>query len=298
MSGQHVNPDPPRAVRILHLGSGGRLGRLVGRAWAGRAGEGLSVRPQRRRADGAPPGALVWRPLEEPLPEIGPVDAVVDTQGVTRGDTAVLSRNVDLALAALEAGRRLGARVVLLPSSAAVYGAGPAREDAEPEPSSDYGRAKLAMERAVRGRGDVPFVLLRIGNVVGAESLVGGNAREAVLDRLPDGAAPRRSFVGPDGLARVLGGLARLAVRGRPLPEVLNVATPRPVGMEAMAEAAGLAWRHRPAPPGVIPEVALDTSRLEALLPGVAGPADPADMAAQWRGLAAASEPVAGEHRA
>ena len=285
MAGQHEDPRAEPAVRILHLGAGGRLGRLLGGAWRGPAGDGLTVIAQHRRRGEAPPGAVIWSPLEEPVPDPGPVDAVVDTSGVTRGDAAALGLNTALALAALRAGEALGARVVLLPSSAAVYGAGPAREDAEPEPASDYGRAKLAMERAASGRG---ATALRIGNVVGADALVGGNAGEAALDRLPDGAAPRRSFVGPEGLARVIAGLVRLAARGARLPEALNVATPRALGLEAVAEAAGLDWHHRPAPPGVIAEVALDTARLEALLPGAAGPADPADMVAQWRRARAA----------
>ena len=295
MRGQHEDHGAAQGVRILHLGASGRLGRLLARAWAGPAGAGLDVRPVWRRAEGAPPGALLWSPLDEPMPEAEPVDVVIDTAGVTHGDAATLSLNAGLAEAALAAAERLGARWALLPSSAAVYGAGPCREDAEPEPASNYGRAKLAMEHAVAGR---PATCLRIGNVVGADALVGRNEGSAVLDRLPDGRAPRRSFIGPEGLARVLAGLARLAARGQALPDVLNVATPEAVGMEALAEAAGFAWRHREAPPGVIPVVALDTARLEATLPGAAGPADPDAMVAEWRRLApAAAEPTSVEGR-
>ena len=286
MRGQHEDAGASRPVRILHLGASGRLGRLIGRAWQGPAGRGLDVRPQWRRAEGAPPGALLWSPLGGPPPETGPVDVVIDTAGVTQGDAAALARNADLALAALDAAARLGARWTLLPSSAAVYGAGPCHEDAAPEPLSDYGRAKLAMERAVAGR---PASCLRIGNVAGADALLGRNEGEAVLDRLPDGLAPRRSFVGPEGLARVLAALARLAAAGRTLPDLLNVAAPAAVGMEALADAAGLRWRYRKAPSGVIPVVALDTARLEALAPGAAGEADATAMVAEWRRLRAAT---------
>ena len=284
MAGQHGNPRARGPVRILHLGASGRLGRLVARAWAGPAGRGLAAIPQWRRADEAPDGALVWSPLEEPVPEIGAVDVVVDLAGVTGGEG--VGRNVDLARAALGAAERLGARWTLLPSSAAVYGAGPFGEDAPPAPLSDYGRAKLAMERMAAGR---PATALRIGNVVGADALL-GRPREgpAIIDRLPDGRGPRRSYIGPEGLARVLAALARRAAAGGAMPAVLDVATPRAVAMEALAEAAGLGWRHRPAPEGVVAEVALDTARLEALAPGAAGPADPAAMVAEWRRLAAA----------
>ena len=284
MSGQHANRDAARAVRILHLGASGRLGRMVSRAWAGPAGAGLDVVAQHRRAEGAPEGATIWSPLDGPPPDIGPVDVVVDLAGVVRGDAAALALNVDLARAAMEAGERLGARHVLLASSAAVYGAGPFGEDAEPEPLSDYGRAKLTMERAAAGR---PATCLRIGNVAGADALLGARRHGAVaIDRLPDGRGPRRSTIGPEGLARVLAGLARRAARGPTMPRVLNVAAPGVVAMEDLADAAGLEWHHRPAPAGVIAEVALDTARLESLLPGAAGPADAAAMVAEWRRLA------------
>ena len=284
MSGQHVNPGAPRAVRILHLGASGRLGRMVGRAWRGAAGAGLEVVPQVRRAEAAPDGALVWSPLAGPVPDIGPVDVVVDLTGVTRGAEAALALNVDLALAALAAGERLGARHVLLPSSSAVYGAGPFDEEAAARPLSAYGRAKREMERAVAGSA---ATCLRIGNVVGADALVGGNPDgTAVIDRWPDGRGPRRSFVGPEGLARVLAGLARRAAEGGAMPDLLNVAAPGVVAMEALADAAGMRWSQRPARPSALAEVALDTARLESLLPGAAGPADPEAMVAEWRRLA------------
>lgn len=287
MAGQHSKREGSGPVRILHLGASGRLGRLLARAWRGPAGGGLEVVPQWRRAAGAPEGALVWSPLDEPVPDrIGPVDVVVDTSGVTRGDPDALGLNVALARAALGAAERLSARRALLPSSAAVYGAGPFGEDAEPWPLSEYGRSKLAAERTVSG----PLATwLRIGNVAGADALLGGNpdGTAVVIDRLPDGRGPRRSYIGPEGLARVLGGLARRAAGGAALPPVLNVAAPGAVAMEALAEAAGLAWRHRPAPEGVIAEVALPTAQLESVLPGAAGPADPAAMVAEWRRLEA-----------
>ncbi len=303
MEGQHVNPTAAPRVRILHLGASGRLGRMVSRAFDGPAGRGIEVVAQLRRPQdaaegaaggGAVAGACVWSPLDGPVPDIGPVDVVIDLTGVTRGDREALALNVELALAAIAAAERLGARAVLLPSSAAVYGAGPCREDAAPAPLSDYGRAKLAMERAVAGRG---ATCLRIGNVAGADALLGGNpGGEAAIDRLPDGRGPRRSYVGPEGLARVLAGLARRAARGEAMPAALNVAAPGAVAMEDLARAAGLRWRHRPAAPGTIAEVRLDTARLEALVPGAAGPADPAAMVAEWRRLAGGA-PASAERR-
>jgi nucleoside-diphosphate-sugar epimerase len=275
MRGQHGTDHGAGAVRILHLGASGRLGRMVAAAWA--AEPGLSVVPQWRRAGEAPPGAAIWSPLEEPVPDIGPVDVVVDLSGAVRLDVSV---NAALAGAALDAAGRLGARWTLLPSSAAVYGAGPFGEAEDGRPLSDYGRSKREMERVAEGR---RATCLRIGNVAGACALLGAGPGARVIDRLPDGRGPRRSYIGPGGLARVLAGLARLAAGGAALPSRLNVAAPGVVAMEALADAAGLMWRHRPAPEGVVAEVALVTGRLEALLPGAAGPADPEAMVGEWR---------------
>ena len=275
MAGQWHERRGRGGVRILHLGASGRLGRMVSAAWA--RDPGLDVVAQWRRASEAPEGALVWSPLEGPVPEIGPVDAVVDLAGVVRGD---LGLNAALASAALDAADRLGARWTLLPSSAAVYGAGPFGEEDDPRPLSGYGRAKREVERLAAGR---RATCLRIGNVAGADALLGRGGEARVIDRLPDGRGPRRSYIGPAGLARVLAGLAAM---GPGLPPVLNVAAPRAVAMEALAEAAGRSWSHHPAPAGVLAEVELPTERLEALLPGAAGPADPAAMVAEWRGLA------------
>lgn len=61
-------------------------------------------------------------------------------------------------------------RLVLISSLAAAHparAAAPAREDDEPAPVSDYGRSKLAGERAVRDHARVPFVILRPAAVYG-----------------------------------------------------------------------------------------------------------------------------------
>ena len=130
--------------------------------------------------------------------------------------------------------------------------------------------------------------MLRIGNVIGADALIGGaDAAEVVLDPVPGQAGgPQRAAIGPVALARVLEGLAARALAGHALPDLLNIAAPGAVAMADLLQAAGLPWRYGPENPHVLARAAMDTSRLEALLPGLAGDGSAADMVAQWRSLA------------
>jgi len=167
--------------------------------------------------------------------------------------------------AAAEAALRLRAAgvagPVLLMSSAAVYGrlTAPLTED-RAAPAAAYGASKLAMEAAVAGLSGVSC--LRLANVAGADALFGSMAKGPVtLDRFESGLGPRRSYIGPLTLARAL-----LALRGMDLPPVLNLAQPGALAMETVLAAAGADWRWTPAPEGALPEVVLDTARLEAVL--------------------------------
>ena len=281
---------------ICVLGATGRLGRMLHRRWTG--GRIMTPAPviwQARQPAGE--GWLNWDPLAAPWP--GDVDlrggVVVNLAGVTGGDEAALAVNVDLGLAGCEAALSAGARHVFLCSSAAVYGrgrpdGGALSEDDAPAPANAYGAAKLRLEAAARDwaaqRGRPGVTLLRIGNVVGADALIGGaRAGHAVrLDPVPGRTSgPERSYIGPDGLARVLAGLAALALEGAPLPLLLNLAAPGAVGMAALLDAARLPWHWGPENPAVLPRVELDTTRLEALLPGVAGDGSAEAMVAEWR---------------
>lgn len=290
------------AVRLLVLGATGRLGRMLRMAWAAAPPAGLEPLWQTRRAPPPGGGWLCWDMLAAPPPGGLRADAVLCLAGVTRGALpADLAQNAGLARAALAAARAAGARHLLLASSAAVYGPGAAdaAESCPPAPVSAYGRAKLAAERAAAaaadrpGRGPGPaLTCLRIGNVAGADALLGGAApgRAVVLDRFPGGAGPLRSYIGPGGLARVLAALAWRAGQGAALPRVLNLAAPGAVAMADLLAEAGLAWRWRPAPPGAVARAVLDVSRLAALVAPPAGGA--AAIVADWR---AAGRPGRGE---
>lgn len=258
----------PKIPRVLVIGGSGRLGPLLRRAWA-RDAEDIPFIWQARREDafaglGGPD--LVFDPLGDGAAlaaAAGSADVVLCLAGVTAGEDAALAMNTALALAVL----RAAPGPVLLASSAAVYGAGPSAEDDAPQPLAPYGRAKLEMERAALATGRDDVVLLRIGNVAGADALLGRSfpAGERVLDVFADGHAPQRSFIGPIALSRALARLVRLVAAGVTVPQVLNLALPGACGMDDLLRAAGESWTPRPAPAGVIPVVELDVRRAVAL---------------------------------
>lgn len=285
------------------MGATGRIGTILRRAWPeiwpARRPVPPADAPDRPPAPAAGPAWQTRRPM--PGPGWVTVDPLSDPAGLARaaaGRAAILclsgvapgrggdmDDNIALALAALEAAARTGARV-LLASSAAVYGAreGLLSEATPPAPLSEYGRAKAGMERRAAARAaelGVPLSVLRIGNVAGADAILGGWRAGFVLDRFADGRTPRRSYVGPLTLARVLGVLAG---RGD-LPGVLNLAAPGLVEMGALLDAAGLGWTPRPAPDTAIAEVELDVTALRRLAGFDAAESDAPVMVAQWRAM-------------
>lgn len=272
------------AERIVVLGAGGRLGALLRGAWAGDP----AVIWHARTA----PAGLVWDMERTAPPPLSPGAApvVLCLAGVTKGDSAAMARNGALGMAALRAAQEWGARGVLLASTVAVYGAGRgvSAETDPPAPLAAYGAEKSRMEAAVQqSAAGMPVVALRIANVVGADALIGGNLGRVgpvVLDPVPgqpDG--PERSWIGPLGLARVLRGLCDLMAAGATLPPALNIAAPGVAGMAALLRAAGIDWHFGPENPAVLARAAVDTTRLEALLPGAAGPGGAQALIDDWR---------------
>lgn len=288
------------------MGASGRLGTVLRRHWHAPGRVVWQMRAEAAHALGLlrTRDLRLWAPLSQAPRAAGfpRVDVVLCLAGVVQGNAAELSANTDLALAALEAGRALGARRVLLASSAAVYGSasGLVDEAAPPRPITEYGRAKLDMERAAirwkaPRRGQWPaLTCLRIGNVAGADALLGGNvtslpmsrapvAGPVLLDRFADGHGPRRSYIGPLTLARVLATLVRHAAGGRYLPEVLNIAAPGAVAMADLLRAAGMAFAWQPAPASAVQEVGLDVALLARYCPLSAWAPDPCHPVREWQ---------------
>ena len=272
---------------MLIVGGSGNLGTVLRAGWPTDG----PVRPV-WQARGDKPGNWVRvSPLADPEAFARAARghaAILNLAGVVRGDPEALALNTDLALAAVEAAVRGGVARVLIASSAAVYGAAADRPDesAPCRPASPYGRAKLAMERAVGDRlargGGPETCLLRIGNVAGADQLLGrgddrGTRRLALA---ADGLPPRRSYLGPQALARAL---AALAVAPGRLPAVLNLSSRHAIGMETLLAEAGIGWTVHAADPPPIARVELDCSAAAALLPEGVLDQDAASVVADWR---------------
>ncbi|MDT8327310.1 MAG: NAD-dependent epimerase/dehydratase family protein [Roseovarius sp.] len=251
-------------ARCLITGSNGRLGQLLQRGWRGFAGPAPLWMARRGAAD------ILWSP-GQPIPTLPPIGTVIALWGRTSGSAAELSQNVELVAHAEALARASGAVRVLHFSSAAIYGAGrDLDETACPAPLNPYGHAKIAMEEAIAAlpRRAIRHCALRLANVVGADSLAGALApQEApiILDRFADGHGPRRSYVAPGDLARILHTLAALPANA--LPATLNVTGPVPIRMEDLARAARRPVVWRDAPDSACQEVTLDASRLAHLLP-------------------------------
>lgn len=245
-------------TRPVILGSTGHVGQALARVARG---------PALWHGRGDAP--LIWDMLAGPAPAMPGITGVVSL--VRGADTMT---EIALADAACTLAETHGVPV-LIASSQAVYGPGQGAltEDRTCAPTSDYGRAKLAMEQAVAGRA----TCLRIGNVVGCDMLLMNAAKGPVaLDQLPDGTSPRRAYIG----APVLWDVLHALLAAPALPPVINVAQPGLVAMADLLAAAGLDWTWRDGA-GALAEVALDVGLLQGFVPVLA--ATPAGLIAQAR---------------
>ncbi|OYU41338.1 MAG: hypothetical protein CFE33_04635 [Pseudorhodobacter sp. PARRP1] len=264
----------------LVVGASGRVGRLLARAW----GLGGVAPTLQHRGAGLASGLpqMAWQPLTEALPPPAQrFQAMIVLAGAVRGDLAL---NVQLTEACCAAAVQAGIGQVLLASSSAVYGVNggaPCREDTPTHPVNDYGRAKLEAEAVAdrwRARG-LAITALRIGNVAGADALLGGmqSGTPTRIDRFADGGSPVRSYIGPVTLADVLAKLL-----GQVLPPVLNIGAPNPVAMADLAQAAGADWHYQPAPTTAYQRITLDCAKLAQHYRFSENQSDAATMVAEW----------------
>ncbi len=273
-------PTPTGEPRqVLILGANGRIGHLLQRVWGTGQAFGLVPRWQARRADALEGFASSHHVLDIVADPAALIEAAkgADTLLVLAGVTPAPERtstdyaaNTSVALAAVRAAAAAGVPRVLLASTSAVYGAaaeGPQghTETGPVSPQNDYGQAKLDMENAARAAeaSGVTVTSLRIGNVAGADQLLGPGPRAVTLDVFPDGAGPRRGYLGPRALAHILATLIRHPAT---LPPILNVSARRTVDMVDLLRAAEMPFETRPAPLSLPSEVRLDIRTLEDLV--------------------------------
>ncbi len=256
---------------LVVLGAGGKLGRLLSRAWPADV-----VQFTRTELDLTDRGALTQA--------LSGARAVLCLAGVTHGADKPMSLNVTLAQHTLDAAAQANCGRVMLASSAAVYGRQPGSltEDTAPAPLADYGRAKVEMEQ-MAARHPHPNTCLRIGNVAGADAILGGWRPGFELDVLDSGTTPQRSYVGPRTLARVIHALAMVD----DLPPVLNVATPGVVAMGDLLDTAGLTWSPRTPKREITAKVTLDTARLSTFIEWQPQDSTAPGMVREWKELTA-----------
>ena len=279
----------------LFIGASGRIGRMLMAHWRQEPPKGMRIVAQSRHSQET--DVLVWSPLGGAnallawIDHHGPVDGMFVFSGVTPAPLAKLSDNATLAEACLSAAHVANIPTVLLATSSAVYGAGNGtamRETAPLQPANDYGRAKVAAEAVCAGwrANGTDVTCLRIGNVIGADALLLNAENASVasplrLDVFADGHGPRRSYIGPATLARVLAKLAS----SEQLPESLNIAAPMPVTMQSLISEVKVPWVGTAAPATAHQNITLDCSLLANFFSFVPSASDPKTMIAEWQGL-------------
>ena len=270
--------------KVVLLGASGKLGQMLRQMWP--VPDDLVCHSRYER-----PGFVSFdlcRDLDAARKHLERARAVVCLSGVTPRHSSqsgdAFSLNTDLALAAVHAAHDAGVGRVFLVSSASVYGraGGVLHESGRCKPLSDYGRAKLDMENAgLKEATEIgqQTTVLRIGNVAGADSILGGWTADMAIDQLSDGRTPRRSYIGPETLANVVCRLTQVVG----LPNIMNVAAPGTVEMGRLLDAADLPWVPRKAAKNVIEDVELSTGRLERHVRGGAQISTATGLVAEWR---------------
>ncbi|WP_299152893.1 NAD(P)-dependent oxidoreductase [uncultured Tateyamaria sp.] len=254
-------------MRIVILGADSKVGRFLRPRWAASA-----IWATRQDVDITDTPTL--------CATLRGADAVLNLAGVTHRSDVPQTLNADLAHRVLDAAQTARAGRVFLMSTAAVYGnqKGPLTEDRQLAPRTPYGHGKHAMEQIASAHPH-PCTIMRVGNLAGADAILGRWKPGFALDTFPNGHTPMRSYIGPTALARSLGALVHL----RDAPPVVNVAAPGAVTMGALLDAANLDWTARPAPSTAIADVTLDTTLLCTLTSFAASDSTAQGIVADWR---------------
>ena len=270
---------------LIVTGALGRLGRLLRLSEDSNYFSYFSMVWLARQAG---QGLLGWDMLRDTAPDLPKGGILLHLAGALpgRGQSSALSDNPDMAQAVLAADRRQPFAHVVFVSTVAVYAprAEAIPETVLPAPQNDYGRAKLLSETLLADGLGSRLTILRLANLAGADALLGGAARDVVLDPVvgqPGG--PLRSYIGPQMLTQVIASLLGRIASGTPLPPILNLAQPGTVAMADLLAVSGKNWRFGPYKAETVPKVEVDVTLLTTLhaLPT----ASAAELWADLRGL-------------
>lgn len=265
------------AASVLVLGASGRLGRMLRhRFHSDRDALPLLRMQWQFRSDVAlknadPADVLPWDFLLGGTPEDLRADVVLCLAGAVPDRGTDLTLNSVLAERALNIGASIKAKYIFLVSSVAVYGEGPFSETAQVAPISAYGKAKAEMEKMAAewvgnaGRDAPNVTILRVGNVAGADALLGPGKRHVLLETGSDGEDLRRSYIGPSRFADIVLRLCSKAANGKKVPSILNIALSPSVSFRALLDAAGWSYSEVPIASVVPADVNMDTHLLEQL---------------------------------
>ncbi|WP_417268279.1 NAD-dependent epimerase/dehydratase family protein [Celeribacter baekdonensis] len=288
--------------RAAFIGASGRIGALLRAASRVDPAEHVQITWQFRAPPPDPEIGFHWSDLTDPQPLIneaarrGGLEALLVFAGVSqtgrKDNPAEMKANVKIVDAAISAAQSAGISKLIVASSSAVYGAGVGHPFVETDalhPLNAYGAAKVEMEALCARRADalgLEICCLRIGNAAGADMLLGNAMARAAkevplrLDIFPDGDGPRRSYIGPLSLFRLLCGLI---ATDQPLPPVLNLGVRHPVAMNALLEAAGVPWTAVPVPVSGHQNITLNCAALFDICPQVTLADTAADIVAEWQ---------------
>lgn len=227
----------------------------------------------------------LWAP-GDPVESLPQCTAILALWGTVSGSAEELANNISLAQEAHRVANALGADRVMHASSIAVYAPqdDAISEDTRPGPRNDYGASKHAMEQTVAVLSP-KAICLRIGNVVGADSLFASLSRPTrpQLDRFADGGGPVRSYLRVETLSNAVRAIATSEIET--LPFVANVAEPNPFDMADILRAAGRDFDWKPASEGATRCMQMDVSRLASILGQSPEPADADALVAEWQNL-------------
>lgn len=257
---------------VLVLGSTGKLGALLRKHWPVDSPLNIIWHGRRGTVDVAFDILDEYCALEAAIDRS---DAIFLLAGRT---TDPLQDNVEIARTVIAA---VQGKPLVFASSAAVYGSGICAENAKLEPYSDYGRIKCLVEGMI-GAYHGKHCILRIGNVIGADALLGAERSNYRLHVFADGTSLERSYINPSLLASVLQSVFIQIMGDEEMPDILNIACPEPVFMAELLDQAGLPWTAEAAPAGVIPSVVLETALLEEIFEFPPNSSSPKQLLQDW----------------